>query len=90
MGKNIIQIFPLFRFFSVVRSWAGLKPCTPDKEPIIGKAPNLENFYFATGYGNAGIMMSPATGVAIAELIFDGAARFHLDLAEPGRFEDVQ
>ena len=90
MANNINEIFPMFRFFNVVRSWAGMEPCTPDNEPIIGKAPNLENFYFAAGHGNAGIMMSPATGLAIAELISDGKSRLPLDAAEPGRFENVQ
>lgn len=52
--------------------WAGLRPKTPDNQPILGPAPGWENVTLAVGHGSTGIMLSPITGKTIAELILTG------------------
>jgi glycine/D-amino acid oxidase-like deaminating enzyme len=49
--------------------WAGLRPSTPDNQPILGPAPGWENVTLSVGHGSVGIMLSPITGKAIAELV---------------------
>lgn len=53
-------------------SWAGIRPMTPDEDPILGPVPQLENFINDCGWDGIGVMNAPAGGVTIAELIIDG------------------
>ena len=55
--------------------------------PIMGPVPGIEGAYLATGHGRQGILQSPPSGLAMAELILDGRTEA-LDLApfDPGRF----
>jgi sarcosine oxidase subunit beta len=54
------------------RSRAGLYEMTPDHHAIIGRVPEVEGFYLATGFSGHGVMHSPATGRIIAEMILEG------------------
>jgi sarcosine oxidase subunit beta len=54
---------------------AGLYENTPDHHAIIGGC-EIEGLYFCSGFSGHGIMHSPASGRAIAEIILDGEANF--------------
>ncbi|MCL7455096.1 MAG: FAD-binding oxidoreductase [Anaerolineae bacterium] len=54
--------------------WAGLRPITPDDDPILGPAPHLAGFFNDCGWGGHGIMHAPAGGQILAEWIIDGEA----------------
>jgi len=56
----------------VKTAWAGLRPVTPDDDPILGPAPHLHGFWNDCGWGGHGIMNAPAAGAALAEWIVDG------------------
>jgi len=56
----------------VKTGWAGLRPITPDDDPILGPAPHLPGFFNDCGWGGNGIMQAPAAGMALAEWIVDG------------------
>lgn len=49
-------------------------PITTDGIPMMGLIPTVEGAYIATGHSCWGILNSPATGLAMAELIVEGAA----------------
>ncbi|MGB3633414.1 MAG: FAD-dependent oxidoreductase [Rubrobacteraceae bacterium] len=51
--------------------WAGLRPLTPDSLPLIGAAPSLKHLYVATGHGQLGVTLAPATAAAIAPLVLE-------------------
>lgn len=51
--------------------WAGLRPATPDRLPIIGLMPARSNVVAATGHYRNGILLGPITGRMVA----DGIAR---------------
>jgi sarcosine oxidase subunit beta len=53
--------------------WAGLRPLTPDDDPILGPAPQLQGFWNDCGWGGHGIMDAPAGGLLLAEWIVEGA-----------------
>jgi len=36
---------------------------------VIGRSREVENLYHAAGHGNAGVMMSPHTGVLLADSV---------------------
>jgi sarcosine oxidase subunit beta len=56
-------------------SWWGYYGVTPDNSPIIGAHPDGEGWIDACGFSGHGIMHAPATGVAVAEIVAEGAAR---------------
>ena len=66
-------------------------PCSEDNVPVIGKLPNLEGAYVATGHSCWGILNAPATGAALAELIVNGVAKTcSLKPFDPSRFSRVR
>ena len=54
---------------------AGLYENTPDHHAILGCC-DVAGLYFANGFSGHGVMHSPATGRALAEIILDGRASF--------------
>ncbi len=57
------------------RCRAGLYENTPDHHAILGGC-DIAGLYFAAGFSGHGVMHSPATGRALAEIILDGQANF--------------
>jgi len=55
---------------------AGLYENTPDHHAILGGCAEIGGLYFANGFSGHGVMHSPATGRALAEIILDGKAGF--------------
>ena len=49
-------------------------PTFADGVPVIGAVPGVQGAYVASGGGCWGILCGPATGLALSELILDGAA----------------
>ncbi len=47
----------------------GLRPCSPDGLPYIGKTKKFKNLTIATGHAMMGWSLGPATGKLVAELI---------------------
>jgi glycine oxidase len=64
---------PLSRF------WAGLRPYSPTRRPILCRAPGLDNVVLATGHHRNGIVLAPITGKLICELITTGQTSLSLD-----------
>ena len=70
----------------IVLQTACLRPLSSDRKLILGKVPDLDGAYVATGGGRLGLMMGPAMGSLIADLIDDGVTDISLDAFNPGRF----
>ena len=68
-----------------IESWAGLRPYTKDRLPILGATP-VEGLYAATGHFRHGILLAPITAHLMAELILSGRASFDLSPFAPDRF----
>ncbi len=49
--------------------WHGLRPCTPDGLPIIGRAQSFDNVIIATGHGMLGMSLGPVTGRLVSQLV---------------------
>ena len=73
------------------RTWASVDGYTPDGHMILGRVPEVEGLYLATGMSGAGFKTGPAVGMAMAELVLEGQARtvdispFRLSRFEEGR-----
>lgn len=70
----------------VRRSWAGLRPMTPDALPIIGPEPKLTGLWYATGHGRNGILLAGITGVLIRQLLTGEQTLSSLRAFTPDRF----
>jgi glycine oxidase len=53
----------------VERTWAGLRPGSPDGLPFLGRVPGFDNLFVAAGHYRAGIQLSPGTGLVLKELL---------------------
>lgn len=53
----------------VRRTWAGLRPMTPDGLPLLGEDPRLRGLWYATGHGRNGILLAGITGVLLRQLL---------------------
>lgn len=49
--------------------WMGARPCTPDMKPIIGRAPEHPNLWFAFGHAHHGLTLGAVTGRMLAEMM---------------------
>jgi glycine oxidase len=67
------HIVPGIGALPVMRSWAGLRPCSTIRRPIIARLPRVDNVILATGHHRNGILLAPITGKLVAEMI-TGAA----------------
>ncbi len=78
---------PAFAALGDVTGWAGLYEMTPDHNPVLGEHPALRGFIFANGFSGHGLMMSPATGRMVSELVRTGRSEtFDISIFAPDRF----
>jgi len=52
-----------------VEEWMGVRPSFPDSLPCIGEMPGLPGLFAAFGHSHYGLMMAPATGRVVADLV---------------------
>ena len=84
----LVGRLPALEAAELVEGWAGLYEMTPDHNPLIGPHPDIAGFYLANGFSGHGLMMSPAVGAAMADLLTTGASkRIDLTPFDPARFE---
>ena len=55
--------------------------------PVLGPVSSYEGAYVSTGGGRKGIILGPAMGKAIADLITTGDTSIPIEAFDPGRFD---
>jgi D-amino-acid dehydrogenase len=91
--KSVVRAFPAFRAadFAGIEPWVGLRPCTPDGLPCLGRPRRYDNLVVNTGHAMMGISLAAVSGRMVADLV-EGvppattADRRALDLLAPDRF----
>ena len=66
--------------------WHGLRPCSPDGLPYIGRSRQLNNLILATGHSMLGISLGPGTGKIVADLVDEKKPDVGLLSFNPERF----
>ena len=69
------------------KMWVGHRPTMRDDAPILGRLSH-KNAYIATGHHRNGILLAPATGKILSELILDNKASPFLDTFSVERFKE--
>jgi D-amino-acid dehydrogenase len=69
-----------------VQPWAGLRPCSPDGLPYLGKSRNFENLVIAAGHAMIGISLGPITGKVVADMIHNEPIEWDMGLFSPDRY----
>jgi len=63
------RYLPALRDAPTGEVWSGLRPCSPDSLPFIGRAGRYDNLYVACGGGHIGMGLAPAGGRLLAQLV---------------------
>jgi len=79
---------PVLQTAQVREFRGGIPTMTADGHHILGPAPRVEGFYFASGCNVAGLSISPAVGELLAEWIVDGRPPVDLSPMSCLRFKD--
>lgn len=87
MAQRAIHFFPRFRDVRAIRSYAGLRPCTPDGKPIISTC-GVGGLYIAAGHEGNGISLSLITGRLITQMICGQPTDVDVDAFRLERFSN--
>jgi sarcosine oxidase subunit beta len=75
VAGKLVRLAPRLARLRALRQWAGLYAMTPDRQPIIDRVGDFENFLIAAGFSGHGFMLSPVSGQLLAEMVTEGRAR---------------
>ena len=70
---------------TIVETWAGLRPGTPDDLPLIGPTQE-QNVIIASGLFRNGILLAPVVGEMVAGLVLGNPVSLNLSPFAPSRF----
>lgn len=86
--KSVKEFMPQFeeQDFSQIETWAGLRPCTPDGLPYIGRTKKYKNLLVGTGHAMLGFTLGPITGHMLSEEILGRKPSIVSPLLEVERF----
>ena len=86
--KSVSGYFPEFTpdDFEGIRPWRGLRPCSPDGLPYIGRTSRFSNLIVATGHAMMGMSLGPVTGKLVAEILSGEPPSIDIKALSPDRF----
>lgn len=68
LGEAIEHRAPKIAEVGIAGGWAGLYEMTPDHNALVGAAPEVSRFLYATGFSGHGFLMGPAVGEVMRDL----------------------
>jgi D-amino-acid dehydrogenase len=71
---------------SLIEIWRGLRPCSPDGLPLVGRTRRWDNLVIATGHSTTGLSLGPITGKLVAQLIARETPSLDPAPLDPDRF----
>jgi D-amino-acid dehydrogenase len=66
--------------------WSGLRPCSPDGLPYIGRFGEAPNLIAATGHAMLGLTLAPVTGRLVGDIVARRSPPLDLSAVRPDRF----
>jgi D-amino-acid dehydrogenase len=72
--------------FSQIPPWRGLRPCSPDGLPYLGRTACYDNLVIATGHAMMGLSLGPVSGRVVANILTGEPTGFDLRMLSPDRY----
>ena len=87
--KSVPKYYPAFssQDFDGITPWCGLRPCSPDGLPYLGRTKKFTNLTVASGHAMTGLSLGPISGRLVAEILSDEKPSFDLRLLNPDRYQ---
>jgi glycine oxidase len=92
IAAHAAELAPAVAPLEVADSWAGLRPRAADGLPVLGESADVRGLFYATGFYRNGILLAPAAGEVVADLLTGRATRLGpraLETFSPARFYRV-
>ncbi len=89
MAKTVTALLPPVGELRVLRQWGGLYNMSPDHQPIISDAKEVEGFYIACGFSGHGFMLAPMTGLLLSEIILGEKPSLPVEGLSLSRFDGM-
>lgn len=86
--SHALEIAPALSSAPISDTWAGLRPRSEDKLPILGPG-EIGGLFYATGHYRNGILLAPITGELLADAIVSNVVSPLLSRFTPHRFDLV-
>lgn len=87
IAKSITKTLPYLKNISIIRSFAGLRPYTPDGLPFLGEHKKVKGFIFACGHEGDGVTLGAITGEIISKIIDNQEIKYDMNYFDPARFD---
>jgi glycine/D-amino acid oxidase-like deaminating enzyme len=87
IARRAIRFYPVMKEIPVIRTYAGVRPWTPDHLPVISEVPGVPGFYVAAGHEGDGISLAAVTGKVISEMLTGQPTCIPTDPVRIDRFE---
>jgi glycine oxidase len=89
MWAQLEAAWPVVRGVRLAHQWACFRPAHPDRLPVIDRVPGVSNAWLSSGHYKTGILLAPATGLALAEWIGTGRRPAQVEGLGASRFRSV-
>jgi sarcosine oxidase subunit beta len=86
MAGRAYRYVPDLARVRIIRTYAGLRPWTPDGRPLIGPTKQADGLIFATGHAGEGNTMALLTGRLVADLLTARETSADISPFSPDRF----
>ncbi len=86
--KSIEAYLPDYKYAETksLPVWAGLRPCSPDGLPYLGRDKKYRNLTIATGHAMVGFTLGPVTGKLVAEIVAGAQPTINIDQLAVDRY----
>jgi D-amino-acid dehydrogenase len=86
--KAVPKYYPDFsaKDFEGIQPWSGLRPCSPDGLPYVGRTGRYKNLGIATGHAMMGLSLGPISGKLMAEILSDEKPSIPVVSLNPDRY----
>ena len=82
------QYYPAFEesHFEGIEPWRGLRPCSPDGMPYLGRTKAAPNLVVATGHAMMGLSLAPISGQLAGAIVDGEPTGMDISLMDPDRY----
>jgi D-amino-acid dehydrogenase len=86
--KAVPQYYPDFQIedFADIKPWVGLRPCSPDGLPYLGRTRRFDNVILSTGHAMMGLSLGPVSGEIVAQIATGEKPTIDLAKLDPDRY----